>query len=162
MKFLQEVDMFEKAYIDYLIQFHCQRDYFECHEILEERWKLDKKEQRKRHWLGLIQIAVGMYHYRRENWNGARKMFTSALHIAQEEDHELTKLGIVVEDLTVMLEEQLTNIQEQVKYQSVNLPLTHILLHECFLQCKKDRLIWGSSSDLSNKYLVHKHMLRER
>ncbi len=149
--------MFDKAYIEYLIQFHCQRDYFECHEILEERWKLDRKEDRKRYWVGLIQIAVGMYHYRRKNWNGARKMFTSAKIIVKEEYCEFAKLGIIVDDLITLLERQLMNIHNRLEYHSISLPLIPILLNECCTLSKEAELTWGASSDLTNTLLVHKH-----
>ncbi|PAD68333.1 hypothetical protein CHH83_14265, partial [Bacillus sp. 7586-K] len=33
--------MYDQEYIDFLVHFHCDRDYFECHEILEEHWKKD-------------------------------------------------------------------------------------------------------------------------
>lgn len=53
--------MYPKAYIEYLVHFHSDRDYFECHEILEEHWKQDG---RNKGWLVLIQTAVAFYHYR--------------------------------------------------------------------------------------------------
>ncbi|MCD2486520.1 DUF309 domain-containing protein, partial [Staphylococcus aureus] len=50
--------MYPKAYIDYLVEFHATRDYFECHEILEEYWKEDPPKKRKRYWVGFIELAV--------------------------------------------------------------------------------------------------------
>ena len=31
--------VYPEAYIEYLMYFHGNRDYFECHEVLEEYWK---------------------------------------------------------------------------------------------------------------------------
>lgn len=31
--------LYPTAYIKYLFHFHTDRDYFECHELLEEHWK---------------------------------------------------------------------------------------------------------------------------
>lgn len=31
--------MYPAEYLEYLVYFHADRDYFECHEILEEYWK---------------------------------------------------------------------------------------------------------------------------
>lgn len=66
------------AYIRYLAEFHGTRDYFECHEILEEYWKEHPGDEQAQLWHGLIQIAVGQYHLRRGNREGARKMLRSA------------------------------------------------------------------------------------
>lgn len=150
------------AYLDYLVQFHCQRDYFECHEILEEHWKKDSRENRKNYWIALIQIAVGMYHYRRNNYRGAKKLFSHALKIVNDENKELTRLGIIVEDLQTLLEEQLQRIQAKKPYESMNLPLTSPLLHQCLTYCQQQNLIWGKDSDLADNFLVHKHSLRDR
>lgn len=40
--------MYPPEYIEFLYHFHCDRDYFECHEILEELWKkiLKKRENK--------------------------------------------------------------------------------------------------------------------
>ncbi len=64
--------MYPKAYIDYLVEFHATRDYFECHEILEEYWKEDPPKKRKRYWVGFIQLAVALYHHRRQNTAGQK------------------------------------------------------------------------------------------
>ena len=69
---------YPKAYILYLVHFHGDRDYFECHEILEEHWKEMDPKDRMSHWVGLIQIAVAVYHERRENRQGAIRTLTKA------------------------------------------------------------------------------------
>lgn len=38
--------------------------YFECHEAFEEVWRSTTPEP-KELWQGIIQVAVGLYHYRR-------------------------------------------------------------------------------------------------
>lgn len=62
-------------FIDYITYFNGNHDYFECHEVLEEYWK-DVAPGDKRHPLvGYVQIATGMYHWRRGNTNGAMRIF---------------------------------------------------------------------------------------
>jgi len=39
--------MYPEPYLEYLIQFHAERDYFECHEILEEYWKSAPANERE-------------------------------------------------------------------------------------------------------------------
>ncbi|MNM73822.1 hypothetical protein D3C81_855640 [compost metagenome] len=66
---------YEPLYVAFLIYFNRDQDYFECHEVLEELWlKLDKEPQYK----GLLQVAVGLYHFRNGNVTGGRKMLRSA------------------------------------------------------------------------------------
>lgn len=91
--------LYPQAYIEYLLHFHATRDYFECHEVLEEHWK-----QTKEHiWIGLIQLAVGMYHYRRGNIAGAKRMVTKAIRACQKEKQAYEALGIHVEQLVSLL-----------------------------------------------------------
>ncbi|MBO8163408.1 MAG: DUF309 domain-containing protein [Brevibacillus sp.] len=50
-------------------------EYYECHDVLEEIWMEDKSNKFLQ---GLLQIAVGMYHYECGNVKGARWMFANA------------------------------------------------------------------------------------
>ena len=68
---------YPEAYIDYLLYFHAQRDYFECHEVMEELWL---EEGRNMLCQGLLQAAVGLHHWRNDNYSGAMKLFDQALN----------------------------------------------------------------------------------
>ncbi|HWO98572.1 MAG TPA: DUF309 domain-containing protein [Bacillus sp. (in: firmicutes)] len=151
------------AYIDYLVHFHADRDYFECHEILEEHWKSELPEKRKAVWVGLIQIAVSLYHQRRENYNGAYRMMKSALRILHDEKEELQKLGLDYDSLTLSLHKRAEEIKHQTKYESLYLPITDSSLTTlCKQRSKEKGLTWWRSSDLTNTELVHRHKLRDR
>ncbi|MFC4076351.1 DUF309 domain-containing protein [Salinithrix halophila] len=63
-------------FIQFLYHFNRDRDYYECHEVLEELWM---EEGRNPLYQGLLQVAVGLYHHRNGNVNGARKLFRGAL-----------------------------------------------------------------------------------
>lgn len=67
---------YEALYIAYLIYFNRDRDYFECHEVLEELWLEKNKDPL---YKGLLQVAVGLYHFRNRNVTGGRKMLYSAV-----------------------------------------------------------------------------------
>lgn len=67
---------YDPLYIQHLHYFNRDRDYFECHEVLEELWL---REGRSLLYQGLLQVAVGLYHHRNGNLNGAFKLFTGAL-----------------------------------------------------------------------------------
>ncbi|WP_438349783.1 DUF309 domain-containing protein [Paenibacillus sp. FA6] len=66
---------YEELYISYLIYFNRDQDYFECHEVLEELWLRDNRNPL---YKGLLQVAVGLYHFRNNNITGGRKMMDSA------------------------------------------------------------------------------------
>lgn len=67
---------YDPRYVRFIVQFNCKRDYFECHELLEELWL---EQGREAFLQGLLQIAVALYHFRNGNRAGAGKLFRSAL-----------------------------------------------------------------------------------
>lgn len=151
--------LYPKAYIEYLLHFHATRDYFECHEVLEEHWKQTGEHV----WVGFIQLAVGMYHYRRGNIAGARRMLTKAVNACEKEKQAYEALGIHVEQLIALIHTYVERINHGQPYESTCLPIIDAsLLHICQQQCGQKGLVWGEKSDMTNEYLIHKHKLRDR
>jgi len=66
----------DPLFIQFLYDFNVTRDYFECHESMEELWL---EEGKAAHLQGLLQIAVALYHHRNDNISGATKLMASAL-----------------------------------------------------------------------------------
>ncbi|GAK38648.1 DUF309 domain-containing protein [Paenibacillus urinalis] len=83
---------YEALYLDYLVYFNRDRDYFECHEVLEELWLEQNKEPV---YKGLLQVAVGMYHFRNQNIRGGYMMLESAVDILEK--YPAQTLGIELE-----------------------------------------------------------------
>ncbi|PMC39473.1 DUF309 domain-containing protein [Bacillus sp. UMB0899] len=155
--------MFDRAYIDYLLHFHCDRDYFECHEVLEEHWKKDVLKDRKKYWVGLIQIAVALYHHRRGNFSGALKMISNAIGIIESERDHIEKLGLHSDLLMKLLVKRKNEIQHQRPYTSIDLPIKNKeLMKECLSICKNEGIEWGAESNLTDKELIHRHKRRDR
>lgn len=50
-------------------------EFWLAHEEMEEHWQENGEDLYK----GLIQVAAGFLHAERENWNGARRLLTTAL-----------------------------------------------------------------------------------
>ncbi|MCS7460126.1 DUF309 domain-containing protein [Paenibacillus doosanensis] len=67
---------YDRLYVEFVYYFNVARDYFECHEVMEELWL---EEGRAPLYQGLLQVAVGLYHHRNGNVSGAVKLFTAAL-----------------------------------------------------------------------------------
>ena len=57
--------MFEEA----IAQFN-NGDYYACHDTLEAIWN-DSWQSDRAFYQGILQIAVGLYHLKNQNWHGA-------------------------------------------------------------------------------------------
>ena len=154
---------YPNEYIQYLIEFHGRRDYFECHEILEEYWKEHPPLSRDSVWVGLIQVAVGLYHYRRGNLAGAARTLVKAKQIIILRSKETTALGLDVPKLAELLDDYIKRIHMNIPYESPMLPIADLRLSSfCERECKHQGLVWGSQSNLSDSQLVHRHTKRDR
>ncbi|WLR46695.1 DUF309 domain-containing protein [Halobacillus litoralis] len=155
--------MYPKAYIEFLAHFHGTRDYFECHEVLEEHWNEVDSRNQSSIWVWLIQIAVAMYHDRRGNQAGAKTLVQRCLKKKIEHEKELPLLGLDGERLEKQLEEFKTRLDTEVPYRSWNLPIIDMeLLKEVQQLCQQWGVAYGSPSDLSDENLVFKHKRRKK
>ncbi|MCP1494263.1 putative metal-dependent hydrolase [Peribacillus frigoritolerans] len=154
---------YAEDYLSFLVHFHGTRDYFECHEILEEYWKETAPKERDSHWVGLIQIAVALYHDRRGNKKGAARTLAKALANLHLKKAELLKLGLDPERLFKLLEDTLERMLSQKPYKSINLPISdQRLIEKCQSMCSQEGSIWGADSDMTNTSIVDKHLMRDR
>jgi predicted metal-dependent hydrolase len=154
---------YPKSYIQYLSHFHGDRDYFECHEILEEYWKATDSGNKKSIWVGFILLAVSNYHYRRANFPGAKRTLEKALAILEYDGSNCRRLGINHEVLIETLKNRKTNILQKKPYCSINLPITDPeLVKLCQEECKYNGFVWGTRSDLDNIEIVNRHSSRDR
>lgn len=67
--------MYHRLYVEFIYFFNTERDYYECHEVMEEYWMLEGKNQLLQ---ALLQVAVGLHHFRNGNINGAIKLLEQA------------------------------------------------------------------------------------
>jgi predicted metal-dependent hydrolase len=67
---------YDQLYVDFIYYFNIERDYFECHEVMEELWL---EEGRAPLYQGLLQIAVGLYHHWNGNPGGSIKLFKQGI-----------------------------------------------------------------------------------
>jgi uncharacterized protein len=68
--------LYHPLYIEFIYHFNIDRDYYECHEVMEEYWLSQGKNKLLQ---ALLQAAVGLYHFRNRNVNGAIKLMQGAL-----------------------------------------------------------------------------------
>jgi uncharacterized protein len=151
---------YPSEYKEFLIHFHGTRDYFECHEILEEYWL---EQNREIQWLALIQLAVAVYHERQENYAGSVKLYRRVLGHLQSEKTRFERLSIDVPRLNDQIEERLFLIKNRMPYYPMNLPVTdEKLLDECRETAENRRIVWNTDDRRAGKELVYRHRLRDR
>lgn len=151
------------AYVRFLVHFHADRDYFECHEVLEEYWKADRESIYREAWVVLIQIAVALYHERRGNRRGALKMWASAARKLRE--GEMEQLGLDGAQLRALLEMRARRLSSLASgnFIDMDLPITdEELLRRCVAECAVRGQRYGSPSRMDDESLIHKHTLRDR
>lgn len=94
----------DSRFLAFVAHFNVDRDYFECHEVMEELWL---EEGRHPLLQGLLQAAVGLYHWDNANFSGAVKLMQAALAKLELYEDELLGLdvGALRRDLVRSLEE---------------------------------------------------------
>lgn len=155
--------MYPNEYIQFLAHFHGDRDYFECHEILEEYWKKSNSKDKDSIWVGFILLAVSNYHHRRANFKGAKRTLDKAIKIFTFHERLITSLGINELRLFPLLNNRLAAINKGENYKSYLIPMGDPnLLEACKDVCIQKGFQWGKDSDLANIDIVHRHKLRDR
>jgi predicted metal-dependent hydrolase len=81
-RFLAGIELFNRA------------EYFEAHEVWEELWN-DCPAADRRFYQGLIQAAVAIYHFNRNNHAGAARLFHSGKRY-------MTSYGLVYQGLNIV------------------------------------------------------------
>ncbi|MCA0758531.1 DUF309 domain-containing protein [Paenibacillus sp. N4] len=157
---------FPHAYVCFLVEFHASRDYFECHELLEEYWKEHPGDPLSETWVGLIQLAVGLYHERRGNRRGALKMLMKAE--AKLSAAPIDTIGLDKQRLLEQLARRTSQLSRDESldggfYTDLDLLITSTELRsECEAECVKRGLDWGKPSRLEDAGVIHRHKLRDR
>lgn len=75
---------YHDLYVAFVYYFNIEKDYFECHEVMEELWMEDGRNP---FWQGLLQVAVGLYHHENDNLSGAIKLLTQSLDKLADKQH---------------------------------------------------------------------------
>ncbi len=152
---------YPEAYVRFLAHYHGDRDFFECHELLEEYWKEHPSSPYRDEWVGLIQAAVGMYHYRRGNVAGAAKSFAGALR--RGSPARLQGLGLDAERWLERLAETRRAALAGEPYRDVDMPVADVaLLAEATAACEALGFAWGAPSRMEDPELLHRHARRDR
>lgn len=92
----------DPRFVAFVAHFNGDRDYFECHELMEELWL---EEGRHPLLQGLLQAAVGLHHWNNGNVSGAIKLMNQSLRKLGGSPGVV--LGLDLADLRSRLEQSL-------------------------------------------------------
>ncbi len=83
-----------------------EEEFFECHEIIENLW-LATVDEYKDLYKGVIQAAVALYHLRRGNQIGARKVYGTSSKYLRKYLPEALGLNVqkLLNDMKICFEE---------------------------------------------------------
>lgn len=144
----------------FLAHFHGSRDFFECHEILEEYWLEQNRDVR---WLALIQLAVAVYHERQGNVRGSHKLYRKVLAHLSRYPSMFEELSINEPELVSIVQQRLISLEEGGEYVPFNLPVfDQTLLQECRIITDEWRVAWQGDDRNAPAELKFKHRLRDR
>ncbi|MEK4442176.1 MULTISPECIES: DUF309 domain-containing protein [Niallia] len=154
--------MYPNEYIEFLVHFHCDQDYFECHEILEEYWKKVDPGNKDSIWVGFILLAVSAYHHRRKNFKGAEKTLIKSKQLLEKKQDLIKKLGLDNSKLLLLLKIQEEHIKQHHAFCTYHLPIKdHNLEMNCIDSAHIKGLKWKTREPVPFE-IIHRHISRDR
>lgn len=111
---VEQVELFHQG-----VELFNDAEYFECHEVLEKLWNL-QTDPDKQFTQGLIQIAVGLYHLRRDNLVGAEKLIRRGLGRVRPFEPVYAELDIITFATTTA--EVLNQMQAGIGQRNITFP----------------------------------------
>lgn len=129
--------VFDSRIVLFLVYFNRDRDFFECHEVMEELW-LDQGSDPL--YKGLLQVAVGMFHFRAGNKVGAYKMLRSAVDKLKDypEDHIGLNLGKICRECLSLADELAPDQPSLPPYREIDIEITDAALKEAVATASRD------------------------
>ena len=154
--------MYPNEYMQFLVHFHGDQDFFECHEILEEYWKKVDSRNKESIWVGFILMAVSAYHHRRGNFKGAKKTIIKSLQLLDNHKESIRTLGLNETRLIDLLENQEKHIEQSHSFQPYRLPISDPLLEKkCVNLAQSIGVSWKNSDGIAIE-VIHRHLTRDR
>lgn len=114
----------DNKYKEFIYTFEKERDFFKCHEILEDIWVAETAcETRKHPAINLLLISVGALHWKKGNLKGALSVFENSLTHYKDLSDKIELLGINSTELMKIVENNIIEIKLNKNYKEFFLPL---------------------------------------
>jgi len=148
--------LFHPLFIDYCSYFNGNQDYFECHEVLEEYWKHIAPGNKNHPLVGYIQLATGMYHWRRQNEKGALRILHKAQNIFNKNRNSIFFEFVDFNHLYDYCDQSIEKLKQGHPFESFQILITNDEL-KAMVAKRMNNLPRDSYH-----FLLNKHMLRDR
>jgi len=149
-----------RYFINFIVYFNENQDFFEGHEVLEEYWNSFQHRNKEHPLIGYILLSTGMYHWRRGNLVGGKRTLRKALKKLLKTEIEYPNFtdGIDFKELLICIDTALQHIENNEPFYSFPI---HILSEDIFslVETIKPQM---KLLPLGSDDLIHKHMLRDR
>ncbi|WP_252503478.1 DUF309 domain-containing protein [Sporosarcina sp. Marseille-Q4943] len=151
---------YHPLFLNFIVYFNRNQDYFECHEVLEEYWKSTPNYTKDHPLTAFILLSTGLYHWRRGNVDGAHRTLVKAANRMRDFPNFDTRYTEALDYRQLVQDTE--RVISKVEKEEAFSPFT-ILLTSASLQRSVDEV--ASSMDLlpaGSDAVIHKHMLRDR
>lgn len=146
-------------FVQFIVYFNKNQDYFECHEVLEEYWKSQEAFSKNHPLTAFILLSTGLYHWRRNNFTGAFRTLDNALNrfrsISSTDQEYLEEVDLCT--LIKLVEQAKASIETNQPFKSFPLPVSPELSALADQQARSMELLPKNSDAV-----IYKHMLRDR
>lgn len=152
--------LFHPHFVQFIVYFNENQDFFECHEVLEEYWKSFPDKTKEHPLTAYILYATSAYHWRRENFIGAEKSIQKALVRMKKiptVDPEFLS-GIQFETLLADMENVSQKISTRQPFVVPPIIITSDQLQEKVARMKGNLVLLPANSEA----IIHKHNRRNR
>ena len=147
-------------FLNFIVYFNRNQDYFECHEVLEEYWKSMDDYSKEHPLTAFILLATGLYHWRRGNIDGAYR----TLEKAEKRMLDFSKFdvryteSIDYEQLVHDTASAVSKVRKGEPFSSFPILLPSESLQRSVQETESSMVLLPAGSDA----VIHKHMLRDR
>lgn len=151
---------FHPLFVEFLVYFNDNQDYFEGHEVLEEYWKSIPGYSKSHPLTAYILLSTGMYHWRRGNLNGAFRTIDKALQRFNSLSPIYDEYKEMIEFDQLLLDVELAKkeISSGHSFCAIEIVIqAHQLIELVHFAKQKLILLPAGSEDV-----IHKHMRRDR
>jgi predicted metal-dependent hydrolase len=147
-------------FLNFIVYFNRNQDYFECHEVLEEYWKSVPGYTKDHPLTAFILLSTGLYHWRRGNVQGAYRTLVKAedrmLHFCKF-DARYT-IDIDYRQLVQDTERSIRKLQNGETFS----PFLILLTSETLQRSVDETAATMELLPVGSNAVIHKHMLRDR
>ena len=144
-------------FVQFIVYFNDNQDYFECHEVLEEYWKSIPASDKEHPLTSYILLATGMYHWRRGN-------FAGAIRTLQKVENKLPTFpayyteNIDFQQLITHVKYTVDRVKKELPFESFPITITSLTLQAHIELAEQSMILLPFGSEA----VIHKHMLRDR